>query len=176
VHRQVALLQQPLSPATSSVVPAASPTPHTLFPAHHFWCVVRTLTLATVYGATYSNPEGHRTPRTVLLGEKPWEARFNAPSSEGFSGGPVLDREDQVVGMLAGRSVRTNPLSMGSHDFGRIDTWVQEVPKSFDQLSVPAIRVGSSLLHTSATQPSRPPTPPPSLPILSPSSGRKPAT
>jgi hypothetical protein len=77
--------------------------------------------------------------------------------------------------LQVGLEMRTNPLSMGFHDFGRIDTWVQEVPKFFDQLSVPAIRVGSSLLHTSATKPSRPPTPPP-LPILSPSSGRKPAT
>ncbi|KAA8914830.1 hypothetical protein FN846DRAFT_1018149 [Sphaerosporella brunnea] len=37
-------------------------------------------------------------------GERPWEARCDAPPSDGFSGGPVLDREGQAVGMLADRS------------------------------------------------------------------------
>jgi hypothetical protein len=48
VHWQIAPLHQPLSPTTSSVVPPASSSPHTLFPERHFWCAVRTSTLATV--------------------------------------------------------------------------------------------------------------------------------
>jgi hypothetical protein len=49
VHWQVALLQLPQSPATSSVVSRASPAPRTLFPEHHFRGVVCSLTVATVF-------------------------------------------------------------------------------------------------------------------------------
>ncbi|KAF8249411.1 hypothetical protein K440DRAFT_641412 [Wilcoxina mikolae CBS 423.85] len=33
----------------------------------------------------------------------PWDGRCDAPSTDGCSGGPVLDREGQVVGMFKGQ-------------------------------------------------------------------------
>jgi hypothetical protein len=39
----------------------------------------------------------------VYPGHKPWEGRCDAPSKQGCSGGPVLDRHGQVVGIFKGR-------------------------------------------------------------------------
>jgi hypothetical protein len=79
----------------------------------------------------------------------------------------ILDETKEIAFTVVGYGFSSNLYTLV------VALWVHEVPKFFQELNVPTIRVGSSLLLTSATPP-RPPTPPP-LPISSLSS-RKPAT
>jgi hypothetical protein len=76
-------------------------------PVHFFRLPLRCTALQS-FSSVYTVQRTESATTTVHCGRaypgnKLWEGRCDAPSKQGCSGGPVLDRHGQVVGMFKGR-------------------------------------------------------------------------